>query len=373
MTRKQKSVSRFFTLTASMAAALLACAGHAQAQNQMEVAQIVPLSGPLASVGKEINSITQATIAAFNKTGGTQIVLKTYDDGNVADRSTQLATQATAHAQALISCFGSVGCMAQQKVSATAGVPLIGPIAGAAPLRGKAAALTYAVRASATSEVGRLLNFADTTGLNAVAVLVQDDGFGRSYAAEIDKLAPDHAKLKITRAMFNPASADYGKALAELTAASPNVLLLLANSAHSTGFLNAWKNKQPLPFVLNLAGQANSQFAAGMKGFVGTAAFATVTPSPWEQKLPVQRDYQSVAKAAGLQPSYLGFEAYLNARALTEAVKHAKSTTKGDLARWLDSTPGIDLGGYRLSYSGEKLGSNFTDLSVLLPDGSYRH
>ena len=147
----------------------------------------------LPNVGKStiFNAITKATLEDFDKgSKTTQIVLKTYDDGNVADKSTQLATQAVASAQALISCLGSVGCLPQQKVSATAGVPLIGPIAGAAPLRGKAATTTYAVRASASSEVACLLNFASTTGLSNVSVLVQDDGFGKSYAAELDKAAP---------------------------------------------------------------------------------------------------------------------------------------------------------------------------------------
>lgn len=368
-----------FALAAVAGAALLSYALPAQsfiayAAQAVEVAQIVPLSGPLANVGKEVNAITQATLDDFNKDSKTtQIVLKTYDDGNVADKSTQLATQAMGSAQALVSCFGSVGCMAQQKVSAAAGVPLIGPIAGAAPLRGKAAATTYAVRASAATEVARLLGFASTMGLSEVAVLVQDDGFGRSYAAELDKLAAKHPTLKITRSTLNPAAPDYAKAAAELTAQSPKVLLLLANSAHSTQFLDAWKAKGALPFVLNLAGQANAQFASRMKGYVGAAAFATVTPSPWETRTNAQREYQRIAKSAGLTPSYLGFESYLNARALIEAVTQTKSPTKTELVRWLDNTPRLDLGGYTVSYGGDKLGSTFTDMALLRPDGTYRH
>lgn len=345
----------------------------AYAAQGVEVAQIVPLTGPLANVGKEVNAITQATLEDFDKgSKTTQIVLKPYDDGNVADKSTQLATQAVASAQALISCFGSVGCLPQQKVSATAGVPLIGPIAGAAPLRGKAAT-TYAVRASASSEVACLLNFASTTGLSNVSVLVQDDGFGKSYAAELDKAAANFPGLKITRSAFNPASPDYGKSLAELMAGSPKVLLRLADSAHSTQFLDAWKAKSSLPFVLNLAGQANGQFASRMKGYVGAAAFATVTPSPWETKIDAQREYQRIAQSAGMEPSYLGFESYLNARALIEAVTQTKSPTKTGLVRWLDNAPRLDLGGYSVSYGGDKLGSNFTDLALLRSDGTYRH
>ena len=41
--------------------------------------------------------------------------------------------------------------------------------------------------------------------------------------------------------------------------------------------------------------------------------------------------------------------------------------------RWLDNAPRLDLGGYSVSYGGDKLGSNFTDLALLRSDGTYRH
>ncbi|MBP6665886.1 MAG: amino acid transporter, partial [Ottowia sp.] len=77
--------------------------------------------------------------------------------------------------------------------------------------------------------------------------------------------------------------------------------------------------------------------------------------------------------SAGMAPSYLGFESYLNARALIEAVTQTKSPTKTELVRWLDNAPRLDLGGYSVSYGGDKLGSNFTDLALLRSDGTYRH
>ena len=86
------------TLTAVAGAALLSYALPAQsfiayAAQGVEVAQIVPLTGPLANVGKEVNAITKATLEDFDKgSKTTQIVLKPYDDGNVADKSTRLAT-----------------------------------------------------------------------------------------------------------------------------------------------------------------------------------------------------------------------------------------------------------------------------------------
>ena len=91
--------------------------------------------------------------------------------------------------------------------------------------------------------------------------------------------------------------------------------MLLANATHSLGNLKSLNNLGAFPFVLNLPGQANAMFANGMKSYKGGVSFATVTHSPWEKKLQIQRDYHETMAAANISKySYLGFEAYMNAR-----------------------------------------------------------
>jgi len=341
-----------------------------------EVAQIVPLSGALAHIGKEINTITRATLADFNQQSsqGTRFVLKTYDDAYIQEQSTAHAQRATNTAQALLSCFGTTSCLAQQRVSADTGVPLIGPIAGSPQLRGRGATSVYPVRASAEHEVTRLFSFADTSGLHSIGILIQDDPFGRAYAAELDKAAKRYAHIKVVRVFIDPSAPDYESAVTTMQAKQPvAVALLAANAAHSSAFLTTWTRKKSLPFVLNFAGQASASFSSAIKDFSSPVAFVTVTPSPWAKKYHVQRDYQRIAAVAGVSLSYLGFESYLNARTLIEAVVRSRASNKTELTRWLDADVGIDLGGYQLNWSGRRQGSTFTDMSLLRPDGTYRH
>jgi len=274
----------------------------------------------------------------------------------------------------LLSCFGTTSCLAQQRVSANTGVPLIGPIAGSLELRSKQANTVYPVRASAEQEVARLFSFADTSGLHSIGILIQNDPFGRAYAAELDKAAKRYAHIKVVNVLIDPAAPDYEGAVAKMQAKQPvAVALLAANAAHSSAFLTAWTRKKALPFVLNFAGQASASFSSAIKDFSSPVAFVTVTPSPWETRHHVQRDYQRIAEAAGVSLSYLGFESYLNARVLIETVTRSKATNKTELTRWLNAGAGVDLGGYQLTWNDQRRGSNFTDLSLLLPDGRYRH
>jgi branched-chain amino acid transport system substrate-binding protein len=345
----------------------------AQAQ-QLSVGQFVPMSGPLANVGREISSVTKAVFDDYNKSArGVQIQLLSQDDSNNPEKTAELARAAGQNASAFLSCFGSVGCLAQQKVSQELRIPLLGPIAGAAPLRGNQAVSTYAVRASAAQEVQAALRYSNTVGFKRLTVVVQDDGFGKSYAAELDRMLAEYPAMAVQRVTFAPAKPDYAALATAAIAQQGNALLLFANAVHSTGLLTAWKEQNSLPFVLNMAGQANSLYASRLKGYTGASAFAVVTPSPWEQKLLAQREYQRISKDAGLQLSYLGFEAYLNAKLLVDAVGKGNARSSQDIAKYLSTTKEIDLGGYTVSYAGERLGSRFTDLSLLRSDGTFRH
>ena len=245
-----------------LAACLLVClwgasAGpaHAQARQAtrtLEVAQVLPHSGPLANVGKEIHTITEAAFTDFNRSQAElQLRLLAADDGNVAQRSNELAAAMPRDIVAYLSCFGTVGCLAQQKAASVRGVPLIGPMAGAAPLRGPRSAMSYAVRASATRELQTLLTYMRTSGLQQVAVLVQDDGFGRAYADELRRQIPRAGDIGFDVHVFKPDAPAYQAVATRMQQRSPNALLLLANAAHSTGFLHAWRETQALPFVFN--------------------------------------------------------------------------------------------------------------------------
>ena len=340
----------------------------------VDVAQIVPRSGPLANVGNEIHGITRATFEDFNRAQGElQLRLVGQDDGNVGARSAELATAAPKDVVAYLSCFGTVGCLAQQKVAGVRRVPLVGPIAGAAALRGPNSGMVYAVRASAAEELKTLLGYAQTAGMQRIAVLVQDDGFGRAYAAELAQLESGFPNLKFEILAFKPDAPEFASVVEYFRKKEPNALLLLANAAHSTAFLNAWREQTALPFVFNLAGQANALFAGKLKGYKGAAAFVTVTPSPWTARSTLQRDYQRISNAARLPVSYLGFEAYLNAKVLIDSLQRSGARTAPELARYLDNLTSRDLGGLVVEYAQYRRGGNFTDLSLLRSDGTYLH
>jgi ABC-type branched-subunit amino acid transport system substrate-binding protein len=258
------------------------------------------------------------------------------------------------------------------KATQDLGLPLIGPIAGAALLRDKKAKHVFAIRASATDEIIRLIKFSQAVGFTQLTVAVQDDGFGQGYQKALIQVLEGSGIQVKELAVFNPQAPNYDAIAKSLRKSPSNALLLLANSTHSMGILKSMNSQGAFPFVLNLPGQANAMFANGMKNYKGGVSFATVTHSPWDKKLQLQRDYHDTMAAADITNySYLGFEAYMNARIAIEAIVSAKQSTPSSLLATLEQGQ-FSIGGWEWRKA-DPYAAHFTDLAILRPDGTYKH
>ncbi len=350
----------------------LAFVGHsAIAQSDVvRFGQVLPLSGPLANVGKEIQAATQAAVDAHNSTQKLRIEILVEDDANNPERSAAAVQKIADKSTALLSCFGTVGCLAQMRASQTLNLPLIGPIAGAAELRAPSATHVFPVRASASEELARLIQFSQTMNLVQWVVLVQNDGFGQAYFSVLKTLLEGSGIQLSAVSTLNPQQPDYAASVLELNKPQSKALVLLANPTHSIGLLKAWREKSQLPFVMNLSGQANGLFAKGLLGYSGAAAFVVTTPSPWGKKYAIQKNYQAAMKAAGITNlSYLSFEAYINATVAIDAVTRARGRS-GPAFRSALQNSVVDLGALSWRFDTPSK-ARLTDMAVLRPDGSY--
>jgi branched-chain amino acid transport system substrate-binding protein len=366
-------INHIGTLIASIALTLLLALLSTAAQSEtVRLGQIVPLTGPLANVGKEISAVSQAAFAQHNANSSLQIALATEDDGNLPERSAAAVSALSQNTIGLLSCFGTVGCMAQMKAAEAIKLPLLGPIAGAIQLRDKQAKYVFAVRANAIDELNRLVKFSTAVGFKQLAVVVQDDGFGQAYLNSLKPLLLNSDVQIKELVILNPKTPNYASTVTSLQKSPTNALLMLVNATHSVGILNALKAKESYPFVLNLPGQANALYAAGLKGYKGGASFSTVTPSPWETKLQIQRDYHQAMAAANISNlSYLGFEAYINARIAIEALKQGRVLTSAKLTAVLEIGQ-FNVGDWKWKHA-DPVSTHFTDLALLRPDGTFKH
>ncbi|MFM9886112.1 MAG: ABC transporter substrate-binding protein [Burkholderiales bacterium] len=379
--RRAPLLHRFGMCLAGLAAAWAGLAAQgAEAQQRIAIGLVSPLSGPLSGVGNEVSLGTRAYFDALNRSGGVggrPIEIVAMDDGNEPERSTQAVNEIVAkHSPvAFANCFGTVGCVAQATALKQTGIPMVGPIAGAQVLRTPEQRHVFAVRPSADSEVRALAEQLSGYGVQDAVVVYQDDGFGRAYLPTAQALLPKMNIRVAETVQLNPASPDYDAAAKRIQLNKGHTVLLLANVTHSAGVLKAVSAIGVEPFVMNLAAQANAGFIKNMTGIWSYSVFATFTPSPWKRQLATVREYQDAwMRVANNQSfSYLGFEAYLNARVLGEALQRAeRRLTPERVVAALESMPALNFDGLTVKFTADKRqGADFVDIAVLSNRGRF--
>jgi branched-chain amino acid transport system substrate-binding protein len=356
---------------------------HAQAKlaSDIKLGMVVPLTGPLANTGNDIALGTQAAIDVANQAGGIKgrrVDLLVEDDAFDAKQSEALATDLVKNkgVVGLLSCFGTVNCLAVAKVAQTLNVPLLGPIAGSPALRDSSQSHVFSVRASASEEVGALLNYLSGNGLNNVAVIVQDDGFGKAYASALESAGKAYRFSPSLNLKFDPKAAKYSEIIQPIIdGKTPAAIIFFTNTTHSLGLIKALNDGKYYGQVLNLAGQTNAGFVKGLTQYNQLAVFATVTPSPFASSNLASQEYRTAWKrlTGNENYSYVGFEAYLNARIMLEALKRSAAPTATALDTALSQIKGLNINGLEYTFAGkQRQAASFTDLAML-SKGQFKH
>jgi branched-chain amino acid transport system substrate-binding protein len=377
--------NRSTLLAAIMMAAINLCAAPASAALDavapIVIGQVLPLTGPLAGVGRDIEQATRAHFDYVNARGGIsghRLELITLDDGNDPKAHAVAASKLIKEKNvvALLNCFGSIGCVAGAAAAKANQTPLVGPLAGAAYLRSEEAGRVFTVRPEARLEVGYLIDFAHRSGLKRVALYVQDDGFGRGYLGAARDALKARNISNAVEVIFAPTTSDYETHAKAVMADGVDAVVMLANVTHSVELIKAVKARSGNPYFFNLAGQANGAFVKALHGQNALAAFAAFTPSPWSERVPAAIEYRDAWQKTANDKNYsfLSFEAYLNAKMLTVALERMGkgSITRTKLADSVAALRDADLGGMAVSYAaGPPDASSFMDLAVMTKTGRF--
>ncbi len=362
---------------------LLSLTAHsAKAASVIKIGMVLPLSGPLASTGNDIVAGTRAAFDEINKNGGIRgqkIELLIEDDrfDPAASESLARGLVKTKGVHALLSCFGTVNCLAIAKVTQENPIALLGPMAGAESLRDNKFSRVYSVRANAGEEISRLLSYLNVLKLNTSPVVVQDDGFGKAYASSLLRIAPSYQFLPSSTNLLDPSAPDYKGIAAKIIAGDepPPAVLLIANTVHSVGIIKALNDIKYYGKILNLAGQANASFAKSLSTNEQLAIFATVTPSPFSVGSLAAVAYRDAWRASNGNDafSYLGFEAFLNAQVMIQALKRSQTISGAALNLAISQLSNMKYN--ELSYSfanNRRQAASYTDLAVL-SQGAFKH
>lgn len=368
---------RCLALTLCSAAVALAPAVQAQTQDPIVLLQTVALSGPLGDLGQEFSKGAKVYFDALNAKGGVgghSIKLVVQDDAYDPKKTVELAQSAIAagNAFAFFGTFGTANNEALIPIAQSAGMPVITPYTGASSVRSKSFSGVYNLRASYADEAERSVEHLATVGIKRIAVLHQNNAFGKEFlAAAAAAMEKRGLKPVLVASIESDASDVAGVADKAAASAAEAVLLGLAGKPAIEAIKGISQRRRGLTmYGLSVLGTAANIKALGAAGT--GVAITQVVPFPSNPSLPLVREYQQAMSAAGFTDySHQSLEGYANAKLAAEGLRRAgKSITRSSFSAALDDMRGYNLGGITTTFGqGGVSGSKFVELTLIGSQG----
>lgn len=353
-------------------------ASHAQDSGPIKLAQSTAMTGPLVDLGLPMHQGAKVYFSALNAKGGVNgrpIELTVADDGYEVKRSLANIKGFIADGSyfAIFNCLGTPMVEAMLPSVIESGMPFFAPLTGALLARPKGVRSVFNIRASYTDETENLVRHLATIGIKRVAVVHQNNAFGKDVATAAKRFIAERKMTETATATIENNASDAGAAASKIAASNPEAVLLGLAGKPTVEFAKAIRQQRKgLPmYALSVMGAA-----ATLKEMGDDATGMTVSqvvPLPSNNTVPLVREFQQVWKASGAtaEPSHMALEGYVNAKVFAEILRRAgRNPTR---SAFIEAAWGIkhyDLGGFEISFNeGELSASRYVELTMVGRDG----
>jgi len=364
----------------SLTLVALASSAGAQGTDDLLIGTSLPLSGPNAAAGQEGLAVAQAYFDAVNKNGGIQgrrVVLRALDDGFSPEKAAENARQLGADSKvlALFNCWGTSSCSAMVPIANEKKIPLVAGIAGDGPMHAAPGRYAFNVRATTEDEMSAMVRQMTSVGQNRIAVVYQDDPFGKS-GAEVARAVLEKARLKPAAELSLDSKGSNAAAVAAgIKSAQVNGIILVGSPTASVRLIKQARQGGISAPIYNLMAQATQKMVADLGEQTGGVIFSTLVPNPWRSALPIVKEYQQIYGAASGKSdySYLGLEVFINAKVLVEGLRQAgKAPSRESLVSALESMDEKVYDTMSIKYRpGQHTGSSYVGLSIISRHGRF--
>lgn len=368
-------------LFAALALCTLALQGRPALAAEVVVGQVAPLSGVLASTGQQMvlgGKIYFDWVNAQGGVHGATIRQEVVDDGYKVPDTVRLTREMLARPE-VVALYGFAGTaniaqLLADGVLEQGGAALVAPYTGGESLRSPFNPWIFHVRAGYADEAEHMVQQLTTLGMDRVAVMYQDDGFGKAGLAGVEA-ALAKRKLKLAASAGYERNTDQVEAAAQaIKAADAQAVIMIAVNKPAAAFIKRYRELGGGAQLYNISVVDPTELVklAGLKNAHGLG-ISQVVPYPYRPLLPVVREYQQLLKkyAPEAEVNYTSFELFLGAKVLVEALRRAgPAPTRAKVVRALESLGSFDLGGITVGYSPtNRVGSRYVEVTVIGANG----
>jgi branched-chain amino acid transport system substrate-binding protein len=376
--------SRILAMALCLAAATTAWAGdNGVTDKEIRIGASAVLSGPLGPQTRDYGLGSRLYFDHVNGKGGVngrRITYTTLDDAFDVKAAVE-NTRKLIEEEKVFLIYNNTG------TGHTAAIlPLLeetqtvvfGPVTGASSFRDKPNRLMFHVRASYANEAQRIVAHLRLTGITRVVAFYQDDMFGKTLLAEVQKAAAQEKLPLSLEVKVDPKAADFAAAAREAAKVNPQAVIMGTAGTTFPHFVKALRETGAKPYVYGFSVASldviNKELGAGAQGIV----LAQIMPSLKSgSTVPVVAEYLRLLKEKdpAAAPSGSQFEGFVHARLLVEGLKRAgRNLTTQSFIQAMESTGEISFGKFSAKYSPQSHnGSGYVELGIVDAVGQLRY
>lgn len=373
--------TRRWTAAFLAASAVLPGWVRAQSRGDIVIGQVAPLSGVLATTGAQMVLGARVYFDHINATGGVngqRIRHLVADDGYKIDETLRLTREMVARPEVL-ALFGfagtaNIGKLLAERVLEEAGIALVAPYTGGEVLRTPFNPWIFHVRAGYADEAEHMVQQLVTQGVNRIAVLYQDDAFGKAGLVGVEAAMAKRGLKLVATAGYERNTDKVTDAVAQIKSATPAAVIMIAINRPAAAFARQYRESGggAQLFNISVVDPAELVKLAGTSHMRGLG-ISQVVPYPYAPNLPVIREYQTLLRkyAPDQHINYTSFEEFLGAKVLVEGLRRAgPGANRERVLRALESLRSFDLGGLTVRYAPDnRIGSRYVEVTVIGRDG----
>lgn len=369
------------SVLAALALPIAAMAEDGVAADSIQFGQIAALDGPAAQLGLGMQTGILAAFEEVNRNGGVNgrmLTLDSWDDGYEPDRSTTNINKMIAEGQhfALIGSVGTPTALVLQPIATEAQFPMIGAFTGAGFLRNPAFGNVYNLRGSYDAETEQwIAHLADTLNLTRIAILYQDDGFGRAGLSGVNKAMDARGMSLVAEGTYTRNTTDVKDALLTIREAEPEAVVMVGAYKPIGEFIKLSRSFEFTPEFVTISFVGSQALADELWPEGAGVVISQVVPFPWDSSVQIVGDYQAALREHDVNALYgfVSLEGYMVGRIAIEALKDSgDDLTQESFLEAFSRMTSLDLGGIEVSLGADdNQGIDTIFMTRLLPDGFF--
>jgi len=233
------------------------------------------------------------------------------------------------------------------------------------------------IRASYRQETEAWIEHLTTDlGLSRIAILYQDDSFGRAGLEGVKKALEKRGLDLVAEGTYMRGTTAVKRALLGIRRGDPQAVVMVGAYAPCAEFIKLARMTKLDAVFMNISFVGSKPLADEL-GRNGEGVVVTqVVPLPDDVNVPLVARYQRALKALNpnAEPDVVSLEGYVVGRLVVEALNRlGNSVTRAGLLSTIRDVGDFDLDGITLSYGpGDNQGMDRVFLTVIQADGSFK-